>query len=216
MVIAAHPDDEVFGCGGTLIKHAMKGDDIHIVTLTDGVSSRGSSAGQDERSQGLERVAHDLKATFSTYKFKDNQLDSYPLLDITKIIEGEISEFLPNIIYTHHLGDLNVDHQICHKSVLTACRPQPNFSVNEIYTFEINSSTEWNTPTSANCFLPNMYVDISDVITVKERLILYYRQELREYPHVRSLKGIQIKNELRGMEVGLKYAEAFGIVRIIK
>lgn len=216
MVIVAHPDDEVFGCGGTLLKHSMSGDEIHIVTLTDGVSSRGSSDGIMKRNESLCNVVKDLKATLSTFNFKDNELDSYSLLEIVKVIENEILMFLPSIIYTHHIGDLNIDHQICHKAVITACRPQPKTCVKEIYAFEINSSTEWNTPSYPFFFMPNYYVDITDVAYDKYKLINHYDQELREYPHIRSLEGLKIKDQMRGMQSGLENAEAFNVVRIIK
>ncbi len=213
MVVVAHADDEVFGCGGTLLKHRDAGDSIHVVTLTDGVSSRGSQQGQGERESALVHVCKKLNASFASFQFNDNAMDSHSLLDIVQCVESEIAQFQPEVIYTHHSGDLNIDHQICQRAVLTACRPQPGFCVKTIYSFEVNSATEWNTPNSTTAFMPNVFVDISAHANEKIELLELYQTELRAFPHTRSIKALQAKGTVRGSSVGLESAEAFVLLR---
>jgi len=142
-------------------------------------------------------------------------MDSVPLLDVVQALEPIIQEFQPTRIYTHHYGDLNVDHRITHQAVLTACRPVPNSSVTEIYSFEILSSTGWNTPVADLSFVPNHYVDVSSSWKQKIAAINSYQDEMREYPHSRSIIGVESLSKFRGSTVGIEYAEAFQIERSV-
>jgi len=135
------------------------------------------------------------------------------LLDVAKALEKVIHEIQPNLIYTHHGGDLNVDHRIAFQAVMTACRPQPNFCVKKIISFEVNSSTEWSSPTLAPNFIPNYHVNISSFIDQKVKLLNCYESELRESPHSRSIDAIEALAKVRGAHIGVNYAEAFMLVR---
>ena len=148
------------------------------------------------------------------FGFPDNQLDTIPLLVITKKLENVINQYKPQIIYTHHIGDLNIDHEITHKAVLTACRPQPNFSVLEIYSFEIMSSTEWGTP-GYNTFVPDTFIDITKFINKKMAALNFYKIEMRDSPHSRSLEHIKALSVHRGNSVGLIACESFKTIRRI-
>ena len=217
LVVAAHPDDEILGCGGTMALHVDKGDDVYVVFMADGVASRlGKDNSVIDRGSAAENAAKILGVTsVENLDFPDNSMDSVPLLDVTKAIEAKIEKLQPKVIYTHHLGDLNVDHQITHKAVMTACRPQPDFCVKEIFAFEVLSSTEWQTP-GYFPFMPNVFVDIGKQIDVKRKALEAYSKEMRQPPNSRSIENSIRLNALRGNTVGVEYAESFVLLRKIK
>jgi LmbE family N-acetylglucosaminyl deacetylase len=218
LVVAAHPDDEVLGCGGTLARHAEEGDAVHVVFLADGVSSRSSaSSGMVNERENAAAAAHRILGIQSVHYlgFPDNRLDSLPLLDIVKALESILEKLAPDVIYTHHHGDLNVDHRIAHQAALTACRPQPGQNARQIYAFEVMSSTEWNTPVSEP-FMPQLYVDITPWLDKKMAALSAYRLEMRESPHSRSLEHIKALAVHRGMCMGVLAAEAFMVTRICR
>jgi|APSaa5957512535_1039671.scaffolds.fasta_scaffold27375_3 N-acetylglucosamine malate deacetylase 1 len=218
LIVAAHPDDEVLGCGGTIAKHAECGDKVYVIFMTNGVDSRYNVSSKDinQRHQSAEKASKTLGVlSIKLFDFPDNKMDSIPLLDIVQSIEVEIDKFRPEIIYTHHIGDLNIDHQITHNAVMTACRPQPEFCVKEVYTFEVPSSTEWQAPQHLP-FMPNMFVDISKQIEIKNIALAFYSDEMRPPPHSRSIKNILRINAYRGNSMGVDYAEAFMVNRILK
>jgi len=215
MVIAAHPDDEVLGCGGVIAKHVNKGDQVHVVFMTNGVSSRDSSFKEiQERERSAKNAANILSvSSIQQFDFPDNKMDTAALLDVVQLIEEAIDKLQPEIIYTHHIGDLNIDHQVTHKAVMTACRPQPGFCVKEIYAFEVLSSTEWNT-TGVAVFSPNVFIDITNYIDIKKQVLEVYSEEMRQPPHSRSNDNALRLNALRGNSVGMDYAEAFELIRM--
>ena len=217
LVVAAHTDDEALGCAGTIAKHVAQGDQVHLLFMTDGVGSR-QVEGQEvtERLTAAQQAAEIMRVSSSTnLSFPDNRMDSVPLLDIVKDIENKIEELQPEIIYTHHIGDLNVNHQITHKAVVTACRPQPGFCVKEMYAFEVLSSTEWTTP-GVGLFSPNVYMYITDYIDIKKQVLEVYSEEMRQPPHSRSIDNALRLNALRGNSVGVDYAEAFELIRMCR
>lgn len=222
LVVAAHPDDEVLGCGGTIACHIRKKDKVSVLILGEGVTSREKGRKLTKKikreikilkSQALK--AHKIlgikKSFFSN--LPDNRFDQVPLLKIIKKIEAVKRKARPHIIYTHFCQDLNLDHQITYQAVITATRPFPEERVKELYSFEILSSTEWNYPLT---FSPDVFVDISKTIKLKLKAMNRYKNELRKFPHPRSLKGIELNAGYWGMKVGLGYAEAFKTIRIVK
>tara|TARA_B100000795_G_C22705278_1_gene401307 strand:- start:178 stop:843 length:666 start_codon:yes stop_codon:yes gene_type:complete len=214
LVIAAHSDDEALGCSGVIARHVAEGDNVHLLFMTDGVASRSGSRDRDNRLTSAHDASKILRVTsFTNLNFPDNQMDSIPLLGIVKEVENKISELQPEIIYTHHIGDLNVDHQITHKAVVTACRPQPSLCVEEIYAFEVLSSTEWSAP-GVEPFSPNVYIDITDYIDIKKQVLEVYSEEMHQPPHSRSIDNALRLNALRGNSVGMDYAEAFELIRM--
>ena len=216
LVIAAHSDDEALGCSGVIARHVAEGDNVHLLFMTDGVASRSGSGDGDNRLTSAHGASKILRVTsFTNLNFPDNKMDSIPLLDIVKEIENTIVQTQPEVIYTHHIGDLNIDHQITHKAVVTACRPQPGFCVEEVYAFEVLSSTEWNTP-GVQAFSPNVFIDITDYIDIKKQVLEIYSEEMRQPPHSRSIDNALRLNALRGNSVGVDYAEAFELIRMIR
>lgn len=220
LVIAAHPDDEVLGCGGTIAKHAAEEADVYTIILGEGVTSRFPKREEGLKSKELKELKSyinkaakilGVKKTF-TFGFPDNRFDTVALLDIVKVIEKVKNEVKPEIVYTHHWGDLNIDHRITYDTVLSACRPIKGETVQKIYSFEIPSSTEWNYP---NTFSPNVYVDISETINKKIEAMKAYKSEIRKWPHPRSIEAIRVLACKRGYEVGLEKAEGFKLVRSI-
>ena len=215
LVVAAHPDDEVLGCGGTIAKHVAAGDEVHVVFMADGVGARGGDLNQEaiER-EGAMRAAGIVLGTTSTrcLRLPDNQMDSVPLLDIVKALEGVFRKVNPVVVYTHHHGDLNVDHSLTHQAVLTACRPQPGIAVERILSFEVLSSTEWQNPLLAP-FTPQIYSDISAFYGTKLAALNEYSQEIRAAPHSRSTENVAALSSYRGHCVGVDKAEAFMLVR---
>ena len=216
LVVAAHPDDEVLGCGGTIAKHVANGDRVNVIFMTNGVGSRNEDLDDGHQRMLVSRNASKILGTpFPEFcSFPDNQMDSVPLLEVAKAVEELVSYLNPEIIYTHHVGDLNIDHQITHKAVVTACRPQPDFCVKEIYAFEVLSSTEWQTP-GLMPFIPNVFVDITDFIMTKIDALEAYSDEMRQPPHSRSIDTSIKLSEVRGSSVGVRHAEAFSLVRLI-
>ena len=224
LVVAAHPDDEVLGCGGTMARLASEGNCVYTLILGEGVTSRDRKrdlAKRENEIVKLKEKAEDANKILGvkkvyTYDFPDNRFDTVSLLDIIKTIEKIKEDIKPDIVFTHHYGDLNIDHQITFKAVMTAFRPLKKETVREMYSFEVLSSTEWNIPKPEICFVPNHFVDISKTIKLKVRAMKEYKCEIREYPHPRSIESIEIKAKQRGIQVGLEAAEAFEVLRLIK
>jgi LmbE family N-acetylglucosaminyl deacetylase len=221
LVVAAHPDDEILGCGGTMALHSMKGDEVYVLILGEGITSRSETNDRIKSKKELNDLKKQMlkankiigvKKVFA-FDFPDNRFDTVPLLDVIKYVERIKREINPNIVFTHHYGDLNIDHVITHRAVMTAFRPVMGEDAREIYTFEVPSSTEWNYPLS---FSPDVFFDISDTLDLKLKAMAVYKSEIRDYPHPRSLEGIRNNAEIWGMKVGLRYAEAFKLVRIIR
>lgn len=217
LVVVSHPDDEVLGCGGTIAKHTEKGDIVNLVVMTDGVGSRfkTSNLTLKNRIKALKKSKSLLGITkVYRLKFDDNSMDKTPLLKIIQKLEKVIKKTDPSIIYTHHYGDLNVDHRLTQEAVMTACRPSPDSKLSAIYGFEVLSSTEWANPLKST-FKPILYVDITKQISKKLRAAKAYKEEMRDAPHSRSIKHIEVLAQHRGYCIGVDMAEAFEIYRII-
>lgn len=217
LVVAAHPDDEVLGCGGVIARHADAGDRVVPFILAEGATARGgaSSGDETERLQDAARkAARILGAEVPRFGgFPDNRLDSLPLLDVIKRIEAVVKELGPSVVYTHHGGDLNIDHRIAHQAVVTACRPLPSATVGVIYAFETVSSTEWASDSMAGAFRPTRFADISEQLDRKMEALGCYAVEMRSFPHARSKEAIAALARVRGASVGVTAAEAFVVVR---
>jgi len=216
LIVAAHPDDEILGIGGTALKHIKNGDEVSCLILGEGVTSRETREGTVEELHKDSLNAAEIIGFNDVFfsNFPDNRFDSVDLLDIIKEVEKYLEKVKPDIIYTHNENDLNIDHRITFQAVLTACRPCNKNCPEKIYTFETLSSTEWQT--SDKQFKPNTYIDIEEEIEKKIEALGAYKSEVREYPHSRSLEGVRILAQYRGLEAGLKYAEAFCLIRGIE
>jgi N-acetylglucosamine malate deacetylase 1 len=226
-IIAAHPDDEVLGCGGTLARHAAEGDDVHILIMAEGVTSRDKTRNAGARKNELSILAQTAQNAGSflgvqsveLLSFPDNRMDILPLLDVIKEVEARLEKIQPTVVYTHHSGDLNIDHQITHRAVVTACRPYPGQTVRTLLFFEVPSSTDWQVAGMENTFQPDWFVDISDHLETESYLdkkiqaLEMYENEMCGFPHARSIEAVRSLARVRGAGVGLKAAEGFKIGR---
>jgi LmbE family N-acetylglucosaminyl deacetylase len=220
LIVAAHPDDEILGCGG-LIKKFSKTNQIKILIAGEGITSRENTRSIKKNKDNLLNLKKDaIKANRKLgvndllfLDFPDNRFDSINIVDIAKSIEKVFNQFKPSIIFTHDCNDLNQDHTLLHRAVLIAARPKANFFVKKIYTFEVMSSTGWNDNIGSNVFTPNYFVDISNEIHSKLNSLKLYKSELKKWPNARSLIGVKSLAMFRGVQVGLKYAEAFKLLR---
>lgn len=217
--IFAHPDDEVLACGATLARHAAAGDEVRILILATGLTSRGAVPPEELarlRDHAAAAAAALGAAGVELANFPDNAMDSLPLLDVVKRVEAFLDGFPADTIYTHHAGDVNVDHRVTHQAVITACRPLPGACVRTILAGEVNSSTEWTPPGSLPAFLPSEFVTVEATLAAKLAAMECYPGELRQWPHPRSLKGIKALARWRGTQSGCEAAEAFVTVRRLR
>lgn len=222
-VVAAHPDDEVLGCGGTISRITQQGDEAYILILGEGVTSRYSRkeqvpGGDLKELRGHARTAASLMGIREVNfgRFRDNRFDQVPLLDVIKEVSCWIEEWQPAVIYTHHPGDLNIDHLITFRAVLTATRPLKGCPVEELYTFEVPSSTEWSFQHIEPAFRPNVFVDITKSIDTKIEAMEVYTSERRPFPHPRSPEALRAFARRWGSVVGRDYAEAFELIRWVR
>jgi len=222
LVIAAHPDDEILGCGGTAARLVTEGREVHFAILGEGMTSRHANRSDTEASQiaALQAKAHVAAAKVGVkslvlHNLPDNRLDTVPLLDVVKLVEDLVDRIRPKVIYTHHAGDLNVDHGVIHRAVLTATRPVPGQPVQQIYAFEVPSSTEWAFQRIAPCFRPNVFIDITRTLEAKIAAMECYETEARKFPHPRSPEALRAIAMRWGSVAGCGAAEAFELVRLI-
>ncbi len=222
LVIAAHPDDEVLGCGGTMAGLAARGESVHVAILGEGVTSRHANpdtADQDEidRLHANSRTAAEILGASSVRNLclPDNRFDTVATLDVVKQVEHLIEEFQPATVYTQHGGDLNIDHVVTFRATLTATRPQAGCPVRNVYAYEVGSSTEWAFAQFAPQFSPQRFVDISDTLDQKIAAMQAYTGESREFPHPRSPAALRAQATTRGSQAGLAAAEAFSVIREI-
>ena len=223
LVVAAHPDDEMLGCGGTMARLAREGCQLHIIILGEGISSRYDRRSQADQ-QSLRKLQRDARAaatllgaaSIAFESLPDNRFDELPLLEIVKRVERRVEAIDPAVIYTHHPGDLNVDHRTTFHAVLTATRPVNGCRVREIYAFEVPSSTEWAFQQIQPPFRPNVFVDVTSTMELKIRGMRCYASESRAFPHPRSPEALQAIMRRWGSVAGCAYAEAFELIRAVR
>lgn len=225
LVVVAHPDDELLGLGATMYKLIKTYScTIRAVILGEGLTSRADSRNAEEWQSELVIHRSNIEnarkkigyESVGVYDFADNRFDTVALLDLIKVIEKEKQNFNPEVIFTHHGGDVNVDHQRTFEAVVTSTRPMKEETVHTIISFETPSGTEWRASTDPKHFIPNLFIEIEeDGLQAKIEGMESYEFEKREYPHPRSPEALKIQAQRWGIVVGKKYAEAFSVVRII-
>lgn len=214
LVIAPHPDDEVLGCGGTIKKHATSGDRVYVCFGTKAYEPEWSKEFIANRPKEIEKASQILGITKSYFlDFPTVKTDTFPQKEINDAILKVLKEVQPEILYIPHGGDLNLDHKIFFESTLVAARPLPGSTVKKIYSYEVLSETEWGG--TFKSFLPNVYINITQELEAKKEAMKAYESELKEFPHPRSLEGIDILAKKRGSEVGFLAAESFMLIREI-
>ncbi len=214
LVVAAHPDDELLGVGGTIASHIAKGHGVKVVVMCEGVSSRYSGDRDTEIRKQARQAAQILGVTDLVLgNLPDQRLDTVPLCDVVKEVDQLIADSRPDVVYTHFAGDVNRDHRILSEAVLVASRPYSAPSVKEILMFETPSSTEWGSPPLAPSFHANVYVDVSNFLEQKIKAFSCYSAEVRECPHPRSIEALADRARYWGSVVNRRCAEAFMLVR---
>jgi len=223
LVIAAHPDDEVLGCGGTMARLAQEGHEVYIAILGEGITSRYTQRdeAEDQLLESLRADSHKVAEILGAkdlfmYGLPDNRFDTVALLDIIKIIEELVDRLQPSIVYTQHSGDLNIDHTCVYRATLTATRPMAGEPVKALYTYEVASSTEWSFQKFSPPFHPNTFVDISETLELKIQAMEAYESEARPFPHPRSPEALRAQAQRWGSAAGLNAAEAFELIRKIE
>lgn len=214
--VVAHPDDEVLCCGGTLARHRAANGAVHILILATGAAARYAGEAPSAEIKALRAAADEAAnrlggAQVQFADFPDNRMDSVPLLDVVKRVEAFLADTGADAVITHHPGDINVDHGVAARAVLTATRPLPGARVRVVLAGETLSASEWGY--SAERFAPNVYVDIAASLEAKRQAMAAYAAELRAFPHPRSIEAIEHLARLRGSECGHAAAEAFALLR---
>lgn len=223
LVVAAHPDDEVLGAGATVARHVALGEPVVMLILGEGATSRHPTRESAPAAEvdALRTRARAAGAALGVKDIRfeglpDNRFDRLDLLDVVKLVERVVADVRPRVVYTHHPGDLNVDHQVTFRATLTATRPAPAGLVAELLAFEVPSSTEWAFGRLGPAFAPTLFVDVTATLEAKLRALDCYGDEIRPAPHARSLEAVRAAAIRWGATVGLAAAEAFEIVRVIR
>lgn len=216
LVIAAHPDDEVLGCGATIAKHAGFKDQVDVLVIGDGLTGRTKQKKVAEKQAcAAAKILGVRDVTFGG--LPACRFDVRGQWEITKIIETQIRLIQPDTLYLHHYGDLHHDHRMVFEAAMPAARPVSGCSVKRVLCFEIPSSTDWAPPIAHRMFKPNVFVDVSKTFQKKmEALKKCYADEMREFPHPRSEKAIEAYARRWGAVSGLRMAEAFELIRDIR
>jgi LmbE family N-acetylglucosaminyl deacetylase len=209
LVIAAHPDDELLGCGGTIAKHIRNGDNVCFVIVCEGSSHRGVDQEDNEQHHALLAAKILGVQDVKMLGFPDQKLDTYTLTEIITPLEEIVNSFRPSIVYCQYGGDINRDHELLFKAIMVAVRPTVEF-IDSVYAFDTASSTEWAYPRS---FTPDTWVDINDTLELKLEAMSCYKSELCDYPHPRSLKGLENKAKAWGNQACMEAAEVFMTIR---
>jgi LmbE family N-acetylglucosaminyl deacetylase len=223
LCVATHPDDEIIGVGGVLARHASEGDEVVVSILSRAGPARFEKvtpeieARVEKRKECTRRACAQLGVdTVDFHDFPDNSFDDVPLLDIVKVVEQEIRSYEPELIYTHHYGDLNISHELTCRAVITAARPLPDSEIRRILAYETLSNSEWSVPNATNRFQPSVFVDISDYLDTKLDALVEHETELRTHPHPRTIDNVRRNARLWGAKAGVPAAEAFELLREVR
>jgi len=226
MIVVAHPDDELLGLGASMNRLINEyGINTNVIILGEGITSRSDIRDKDKWETELKIHKENIRSaqksigyhSVSVYDLPDNRFDTIALLDIIKIVEKEKIAYQPDVIFTHHGGDVNIDHQRTFEAVITACRPMAHEKVKTIITFETSSGTEWQASSDPHRFTPNLFIECSkENLQTKINGMENYEFEKREFPHPRSAEALTIQAQRWGIVVGCSLAEAFYVVRSIQ
>lgn len=223
LVVSPNASDAVLGCGGTLAKRVATGDEVKLMILSDGLTSRARSLELGLQAIDLDILEEQGRAAASTlgihnvefFRLPDNRLDQIPLLDLVKTIETAKTRFQPDVVYTTSDCDLGMDQKRTSLAVVTAFRPQPGDNLAALYAFEVRSSTEWNFYERDRFFRPDTFVEIRTTLDLKLRAFQALTLEQRPAHHARSVEAVIDHARLRGCHVGLEAAEAFVLLRAV-
>jgi LmbE family N-acetylglucosaminyl deacetylase len=222
LIICAHPDDEVLGCGGFISKYRELGVEFKVVFIGEGSSCRfedlrskeAIDSIKDRNDSAINALGFMNVHNLEFHNLPCGRLDQVPIISINKIIEKAIDTFEPDTVLTHSSCDVNNDHRIVFKSTLMSTRPSSRWCVHRLLSYEVLSSSEWSYVSN---FMPNYFEEISEKnVSDKWRAMSHYESEIREYPFPRSLEGIKALSIMRGLQAGFRYAEAYQVIRIFQ
>lgn len=217
LVVAAHPDDELLGLGGTIARHADEGDEVVCAVASEGATTRYGAEGTLSLEDAGRAAAKILGAREIRFVgLPDQRLDVLPILDVIQTVERVVDEVAPDVVYTHHWGDVNRDHRVVSEAVMVACRPVGDRHAHSVYLFETPSSTEWSWPDSNAAFVPNHFVDVTATVERKLAAMACYASEVRPAPHPRSLEALRSRAAYWGQVITRPYAEAFVVARQVR
>lgn len=216
LVVVAHPDDEVLACGASIAKWCSLGAEVGVLFMADGVSSRREEVSSSDRcrrrreesAKSARCLGHQI---LGFHDYPDNKMDTVPLLDVVRDVEAVLNDFGPDVVVTHYVGDLNIDHQVVARSVQTAARPVPRSPIRTLLAGEVPSSTEWGVVGAS--FDPDTFVDVSGFLDKKLEALAAYASEVRAAPHPRSLLAVEALARWRGSIGGCNVAESFSVIR---
>ena len=214
LVIAAHPDDETIGAGGTIARHVAHGDEVYWCIVTQGYSPPWS----EETLAAAQRQVYDVQRVLGIQEvffcgFPTVKLNTVPYIDLCSALQRVVDQVRPEVVYTTPRDDINQDHRIVYEGTLVATRPLPGTSIRRLLCYEISPTARFGLPAGSSGFVPNVFVEVSQYMDKKLEAVSCYQTELREYPHPRSLEGLRLLAEERGLSVGLKAAECFQLIR---
>ena len=221
LIVAAHPDDDILGCGGTLKKLTKLKKNVRVIFVAEGSSCRFKNYNKFEkkieetikqREKFAKQALLDLGINNSYfYNLVCGKLNNYPITEISKIVEDEIAKFNPEVVITHSNYDVNLDHKTVYQACLQSTRPKNRNKIKALISFEILSSTEWK---YNGIFEPNLFINIEKEIKYKIKAMKKYKTEMSNFPHPRSVEGINTLAKYRGIQSQNKFAEAFKIIRL--
>lgn len=216
LVVAPHPDDEVLGVGGTILRHVAEGDAVHVLICTRG---RDADFGREqvERVQAEARRVHAfLGVNGSTFlDLPAARLDTLPGAELHAALQPVFNAVQPAVVYLPHVGDVHRDHQLVFQAVMICCRPNGPGAPARVLAYETLSETDWFAPPLTSAFIPNVFVDISPHLERKLKACALYESQMRPAPNQRSLEGVRSLSATRGHVVSVAYAEAFCLIRQI-
>lgn len=216
LVIAAHPDDEIYGMGGTIAKLSDQGHEVYSLIVTEGCTTQYKDNPEliEEKMDQAYKANSILGVKEVIFgDLPDMRLDTFEHVKINAVIENAIKDIMPDIVYTHFYGDVNKDHTCVFESTMVAVRPLSSQCVREVYCYQVPSSTEWGANVAYSAFIPNVFEEISSYYEKKQQSILAYSSEIREYPHPRSIEVVKMYDEALAKRNGLDLAEGFMLIR---
>jgi LmbE family N-acetylglucosaminyl deacetylase len=219
LAVVAHPDDEILGCGATLLRLRKEGHRVFSAVLCADADARMDRPVEITRyaAEAAEMVGIEETALYS---FRNVQFNAYPHIDIVRAIEEAVVRFKPEIVFTLHPRDLNIDHRVCYETTMTALMlPQrlsrtdlPVHMIRKVYLCEVVSSTDWASPVEPP-FQPNTFVNVAQTFAAKLEALRHFQGAMKPFPHSRSIENVTNLAHVRGGQVGLELAEAFMCVR---
>lgn len=215
LFIAPHPDDETLGCGGTILKHKAAGEEIYWLIVTNISVEEGFKAAKvKERQEEIKKVAKEygFERVFKL-DLPAIKLDVIPKSHIVKTVSNIINEVEPNIVYIPYRNDVHSDHKITFDAVISSTKTFRCPSINKILMYEVISETEFTPALPNNIFNPNCFSDISEYLSKKISIMQIYKGEMGKHPFPRSVENLRALATFRGATAGVKYAEAFNVLR---